>query len=203
MITYAITVANEEIEFQRLVDSLTPYLIKGEEILVLADGNKVTKKIQKICSDRNITYHSFNFQGDFSSFKNRLLELVKTDYIFQIDADEQVPPSLLTALRTIFKEGQYDCLAIPRINIVNGITQTHFEKYKWIANDRGWIQFPDYQVRAFKKNKKIKWQNPVHEQVVGYENIAALNADPIEHFCILHVKDISKQEKQNSYYDTL
>lgn len=203
MITYAITVANEEVEFKRLVDSLLPYLISGEEIKVLADKNKVTENIYNICFDRKIEVNNFDFNGDFSAFKNRLLSMVKTEYIFQIDADEQIPPSLLTALRNIARSGEYDCLAIPRINIVNGITEEHLSKYRWNINERGWIIFPDFQVRCFKNNGLINWLGKVHEQVVGYKNIAAIQAEPIEHFCILHVKDIAKQEIQNSFYETL
>ena len=45
MITFAITVADELFEFKRLINSLKPYVYPQEEIVVLADENKVTKEI--------------------------------------------------------------------------------------------------------------------------------------------------------------
>ena len=41
----------------------------------------------------------------------------------------------------------------------------------WNANDNGWINFPDYQMRLYKNDKKIKWTKPVHEQLVGFKQL--------------------------------
>lgn len=203
MITFAITVADEEAEFSRLLDSLSPYLLEGETILVLADEKKVTPKIIEICKQRSIEQYFFDFRGNFSEFKNEILKKASTNYIFQIDADEQIPPSLVVTLRLLAAKGEYDCYAIPRINIVRGITEDHLIKYGWRINERGWIQFPDFQVRFFKNNGRIRWEGKVHEQIIGYEKIAGIQSDPIENFCILHVKDILKQEKQNLLYEKI
>jgi glycosyltransferase involved in cell wall biosynthesis len=200
MITYGITVSNECFEFKRLIDSLTPYLIEGEEIIILADESKVTEEIKTFCKSRDLTINYHKFNNNFSEFKNKLIPLTSTRFLFQIDADEQIPPSLLFAVRDILLEDNYDCIWIPRINIVNGYTNQDAIDFNWNVNDRKWIQFPDYQVRVFKADGTIKWHKGVHEEVAGYSNKTIINYKPIELFSILHVKDISKQRQQNNLY---
>jgi glycosyltransferase involved in cell wall biosynthesis len=200
MITYGITVSNEYFEFKRLIDNLTPYLIKGEEIIILADELKVTEEIKAFCKSRNLTINYHKFNNDFSEFKNKLISLTSTRFLFQIDADEQIPPSLIFAVRSILSENNYDCIWIPRINIVNGHTDEDVINFNWNVNENNWIQFPDYQIRVFEANNKIKWYGETHEEVIGYKNNTIINFDPIELFSILHVKDIAKQLQQNKLY---
>ena len=33
----------------------------------------------------------------------------------------------------------------------------------WNVNDKGWVNWPDYQWRIWKNKPKIKWKNKVHE----------------------------------------
>jgi glycosyltransferase involved in cell wall biosynthesis len=203
MITYGITVADEFFEFKRLINSLEPYVLPDEEIVVLADQNKVTKEIEDFCELCGLKVNYFDFQKDFSEFKNTLFDLSTKSYLMQVDADEQMPPSLLNALRAVAKKGDIDLLWIPRINVVRGATEDHIKKYNWTINEMGWEGFPDFQSRFVSTKGHVKWKNKVHEVLSGANNQARLLTDPIEHFCILHVKDIQKQEKQNDLYDTI
>lgn len=203
MITYGITVADECFEFKRLINSLEPYVLPDEEIVILADQNKITKEIEDFCELCGLKVNYFDFQKDFSAFKNTLFDLSTKDYLMQIDADEQIPPSLLNALRAVVQKGDIDLLWIPRINVVRGATEEHVKKYNWEINEMGWEGFPDLQSRFVSTKGHIKWQNKVHEILQGANNQARLSNSPIEHFCILHVKDIQKQEKQNDLYDTI
>jgi len=196
MITYGITVADEIFEFKRLINSLEPYILPDEEIVILADQNKVTKDIEDFCKLCGLKINYFDFQKDFSAFKNTLFELSTKDYLMQIDADEQIPPSLLNALRAVVQKGGVDLLWIPRINVVRGATEEHIKKYNWTINEMGWEGFPDFQSRFVSTKGHVKWRNKVHEVLVGANNQARLSNSPIEHFCILHVKDINKQELQ-------
>ena len=98
MITFGITVADEFFEFKRLINSLKPYVYPQEEIVVLADKNKVTKEIEEHCDLCGLKINFFDFQNNFSEFKNQLFELSTKEYLFQIDADEQIPPSLIHVL---------------------------------------------------------------------------------------------------------
>mgnify|MGYP003624283502 CR=1 FL=1 len=204
MITYGITVADEFFEFKRLINSLEPYVLPDEEIVILADQNKVTKEIEEFCELCGLEVNYFDFQKDFSEFKNTLFDLSTKDYLMQIDADEQIPPSLLHALRTVGQQKpEIDLLWIPRINVVRGATGEHVKKYNWKIDDMGWEGFPDFQSRFASTKGHIKWQNKVHEVLVGSNNPSKLLEFPVENFSILHVKDIQKQEKQNDLYDTI
>ena len=48
---------------------------------------------------------------------------------------------------------------------------------------------------------KIKWKNKVHEVLTGFEIMSTLPSEG--EYCLLHPKKNNRQEKQNSYYDTL
>ena len=203
MITYGITVSDEEFEFKRLINSLQPYLFKDEEIVVLADANKVTDNIishAKLC---NLKINYFNFQKNFSDYKNQLFDLSSKDFLFQIDADEQVPPSLLYLLRSVAKSKEADLVWVPRINIVHGATEEDIKNFKWKINELGWEGFPDYQARFVDLKSQIRWSGEVHETLKGAKNPKVIQQSPVELYSLLHVKNIEKQRKQNSFYDTI
>ncbi len=63
------------------------------------------------------------------------------------------------------------------------------------------INFPDMQDRLYRNNTNIKWNKPVHENLVGYKTFAYLPLD--KKYCILHYKKIEKQESQNTLYDEI
>jgi glycosyltransferase involved in cell wall biosynthesis len=203
MITFGITVADELFEFKRLINSLQPYVYPQEEIVVLADGNKVTEEIIKHCDLCGIKIHFFNFENDFSKFKNKLFDLSSKEYLFQIDADEQIPPSLIHILRQVSSQKKVDLLWVPRINIVQGATEQDVKDFSWDINELGWEGFPDFQSRLVSTKGHIKWENKVHEILKGAKNQARVEEKPIELYSILHVKHIDKQKKQNEFYGTI
>jgi len=90
---------------------------------------------------------------------------------------------------------------VPRVNTVEGLTQEHINKWRWNVNESGWVNWPDYQTRIIQNSQKIKWQNKVHEQIVGISTKGALPME--EEWCLYHHKHIDKQEHQNKFYDTL
>jgi hypothetical protein len=63
------------------------------------------------------------------------------------------------------------------------------------------INWCDYQWRIWKNKPEIKWKNKVHEVLEGYKIMSSLPSE--EEYCLHHPKTIDRQEKQNSYYDTL
>ena len=65
-------------------------------------------------------------------------------------------------------------------------------------NEKGWINYPDYQARVYKNAEHIKWIKPVHERIDGFKTFAHL--PPHEELSFYHRKQIDKQEKQNKFY---
>lgn len=60
------------------------------------------------------------------------------------------------------------------------------------------INAPDYQKRIYKNISEIKWEGRVHETLFGYKTFAYL--PQTNDWCLIHKKQIKKQEKQNEFY---
>lgn len=205
-ISYAITVCNEKVEVKRLVDFLLANKRKQDEIVVLYDqkngDEEVINMLTKLNKLPNFQVWRGFFEGHFANWKNKLTEYCTGDYIFQIDADEfpslhlvSILPELLT-----INEG-VDIILVPRINTVEGLTQEHIDKWKWRVDDKGWVNWPDYQWRIYKNSDDIKWINKVHEKLTGFREYSTLPL--LEEYALQHPKSIKKQEEQNNFYDTL
>lgn len=205
-ISYAITVCDEKKEIKRLVDFLLHHKRQNDEIVVLFDqknGNEeIATMLTKLNKLPNFQMWRGFFDGHFADWKNKLTEYCSGDYIFQIDADEEVTEKFITELPTVLEvNDDVEVFRIPRVNKVNGLTEEHIQKWGWQVGPQGNVNWPDYQWRIWKNKKDIKWQNKVHEVLVGHSNFTDLPA--IEEWALIHIKDIKKQEKQNNYYSTL
>ena len=204
-ISYAITVCNEFQEIQRLINFLVENKRSKDEIVVLFDSINGTSDVEEFLRAKSINgefnWVPYKFDGHFANMKNHLTSLCNGDYIYQIDADEIVQEYVLRLLPQVLEVNNVDAILVPRINLVKGITEEHINKWRWKKNKDNWINFPDYQWRIYKNNGKIKWKNKVHEVLEGYKSISHLPRE--SEWCILHEKTIEKQEKQNSYYETL
>jgi GT2 family glycosyltransferase len=204
-ISYAIPVCNEFVEIQRLITFLLENKKQEDEIIVLFDSNNGSKSVEDFLRSKSINgefnWVSYKFNGHFADMKNKLTSLCNGDYIYQIDADEMISKYCIENLGMVLEYNPIDVLMVPRINTVEGITQEHINKWGWRVDDKGWINFPDPQFRIYKNNQKIKWKNKVHEILEGYKTISQLPLD--EPWCLLHEKDIKRQEKQNELYSVL
>jgi len=203
-ISYAITVCNEILEIQRLLDFLIENKRVEDEIVVLFDSTNGTSDVEEFLktSIEDLNWFYYAFDGHFANMKNRLTDMCTGDYIFQIDADEIVTPTMLENLSSILEvNSSVDVFLVPRINTVEGLTQEHINKWRWRVNEKGWVNFPDLQWRIYKNDGKIKWKNKVHEVLEAYTTISQLPHD--EEYCLYHPKTIDRQEKQNKFYEKL
>ena len=205
-ISYAITVCNEKLEVKRLVDFLLANKRKQDEIVVLYDqknGDKeVINMLTKLNKLPNFQVWRGFFEGHFADWKNKLTEYCSGDYIFQIDADEMPHKECIETLPMLLTlNPDVDVMLVPRVNTVEGLTQDHIAKWRWSVNEKGWVNWPDYQWRIYRNSDKIRWVNKVHEKLEGFDQYATLPM--LEEHALYHPKDIKRQEKQNAYYDTL
>jgi len=204
-ISYAIPVCNEFVEIQRLITFLLKNKRQEDEIIVLFDSNNGSKSVEDFLRSKSINgefnWVPYKFDGHFADMKNKLTSLCNGDYIYQIDADEMVNEYVLRLLPQVLEQNDVDVLMVSRINTVKGITQEHINKWGWKVTDQGWINFPDPQFRVYRNDKKIKWKNKVHEILEGYKTISHLPTE--EEWCLIHEKDIKRQEKQNKLYENL
>lgn len=204
-ISYAITVCNEFVEIQKLVNFLRENKRQEDEIVVLVDltKNESTSKLlgylHKLSSSNIISLVEDKFNNHFADWKNRLTRACTGDYIFQIDADEIPHNTLVNNLPTILESNpNNEVYLVPRVNTVEGLTQEHIQKWRWRVDDKGWVNWPDYQWRLWKNKPEIKWKNKVHEILDGYKTYAVLPAN--ETLSLYHPKTIDRQEKQNNLY---
>lgn len=160
-ISFAITANDEDKELDRLLSILEKCVILNDEIVVLLDSS-TTAEVKEIIdkhkdSITNYSFHSLN--NDFATHKNFLNRLCTNDYIFQIDADEIPTYELIETLRIIVdnrKNKNLDAIRIPRVNIVNNITDEYLQQQHWTIDETGVINYPDYQTRFYKNDPSIR-----------------------------------------------
>ena len=205
-ISYGITICTEFLEIQKLL----PFLLENkriqDEIVILYDeknGNKeVLQYLLKFNKLPNVQTWRGNFDGQFSDWKNMLKEYCTGDYIFNIDADEMPNLNLIKSLPEMLESNtDVEVLMVPRVNTVEGLTVDHIADWGWRINDKGWVNFPDWQMRIWKNKPEIKWHGKVHETLKGFKKYSML--PDMEEYSLYHHKSIEKQEKQNNYYNTL
>jgi hypothetical protein len=206
-ISYAVTVVDEIKEIQTLLPLLIENKREEDEIIVQYDNQKVTVEVLEYLND--LTFENkinktigYPLNGDFGTYKQHLTQNCIGDWIFQLDADETIDPILIQSLSNILKgNDNIEMFFIPRINIVNGLTPEHIQKWRWQVNEKGWVNFPDVQGRLYRNKKSIFWAGKVHEQLQGFESYTIFPQD--ETYCIKHIKEIERQERQNNFYEQI
>lgn len=205
-LSYAITVCNEFVEIQRLVNFLRENKRQQDEIVILFDQKNGTDEVAAWLTKQNkypnVQFWRGFFDGHFADWKNKLTEYCTGDFIFQIDADELPSKMLIDNVPNIIENNPFnDVYLVPRINTVEGLTQEHIDRWGWNVNDKGWVNWPDFQWRIWKNTSEINWINKVHERLDGFKTYAPLPANP--DLALQHPKDIKRQELQNAFYDSL
>jgi len=205
-ISYAITVCNEFIEIQRLVNFLLQHKRVQDNIVILFDEANGDPEIEAFLRSHStngeFAWHKGKFERHFADWKNKLSSLCNGDYIFQIDADEYPSEDLIQNLPEILElNPEMDIYLVPRVNTVEGLTPEHIAKWGWNVTDTGWVNWPDFQWRIWRNVPEIKWVNKVHERLDGFKTYTML--PDVEYFALYHPKTIDKQEKQNKFYDEI
>jgi len=203
-ISYAIPVCNEHEELDRLLNLLTNNKREQDEIVVQADLGNTTREVYQVIDNYKdkIRLVEFALKGNFGQFKNNLKANCSGEWVFQIDADEYFKEEFIQYLPEILQDNPtIDVFLLPRINTVEGLTEAHIQNWRWRVDEKGWVNFPDYQTRILQNSPKINWANKVHEVLTGHNTYALLPAE--EFYCLIHPKTIDRQEKQNTLYSVL
>ena len=201
-ISFAITVHNEHKELDKLLQQLVKSIREEDEIVVQMDIT-ATEEVKAVVNNYKLTNYFHPLNKDFATFKNNLKSLCTKDWIFFIDADETLNYYFSKNIHEFLElnKGIVDLIGVPRVNKVNGLTQSHIDKWKWFVDDNGWVNWPDYQTRICANKPEIQWVNKVHERLTGFKTSAQLPS--LEEWSLTHIKDIDRQEKQNQFYETI
>ena len=206
MISFCITTKNEGPYVDTLLTQLVPMLVDEDEIVIIDDYSDDEETIDIIYNWRNqnpeISLYQRRLQKDFGAHKNFGIEKCSNPWIFQIDADETLGSALEENVHSlILSNPEIELFLIPRVNIVEGITQEDIKKWKWVQNEKGWNMWPDFQTRIFQNKHRIRWHGKVHEQISGFKKWVSLPEE--EEWSLYHIKDVERQRSQNELYRTI
>ena len=204
-ISYGITVHNESEELNKLLEILVHKTQVEDEIVIVQDGDD--KKVEEVITSwmsqyldaKGIYWYTRKLDGNFADQKNYVIEQCEGDYIFHIDADEYPHETLIEQLPEILTINDVDLVWIPRVNTIDGMTEQDVMKWGWRVSEQGWVNYPDYQSRVFRRDEKIRWTRPLHEHIVGCKTYSHL--PPHEELSLYHPKTIEKQTQQNVFYN--
>jgi len=157
-------VKNEEQHLARCLLSAGPAV---DEMIVVDTGS--TDRTRDIAQAYGARVFDFPWTNDFSEARNYSLSKAVGDWILVLDADEVISPQDYPEFEKIIAQKLSRPVAYTMItrNYTYEVTSKG-----WTANDRkylgeeagtGW--FPSSKVRLFINDKRIRFQNPVHEFV--------------------------------------
>ena len=200
ILSYAICVCNEHSELDSLLAFLEDVRPKTTtEIVILVDSSKRNDLVESvILKYPAVKRFEREFGGHFAEHKNYLNNKCSGHYIFNIDADEIPQEKLMSAVYDIALKGEASVVYVPRINICPGYTERFLKRWNFNVNEAGWINWPDYQGRLYKKG--LFWTGKVHEKIQG-TNTEGLQAVP--DMALWHIKSVTRQNRQNTLYDIL
>jgi len=203
-ISYSMLVHNETDTLEKLLEFLVKFKQPQDEIVVLDDYSTEEKTkaiLDYYSSAEGVVLDQRNLLHDFASQKNYLKNMCTGDYSFNLDADETVSHWFMKDIHDILEGNEVDLIYVPRINTVEGITEQHCRMYGYQINEKGWINYPDWQGRIFRNRPNIRWEKPVHEQLTGFQTYAHLPQE--QKYSIVHPKTINRQMEQNQKYSEI
>lgn len=160
-------VKNEEENLERCLDSLKGVV---DEVVVVDTGSK--DATETIARRHDAVVGHFAWCDDFSAARNAALELATGNWVLWIDADEEIDPSSLAAIRRAIVRPQFGGFDIEIVNF----TDDHS------AHER----FQHCPTRLFRKLPGVNFTGRIHEQVTPSLSELGLPWARLEGARILH-----------------
>ena len=148
-ISFVILTKNEEINIAACLESLP----SGSQALVY--DAESTDRTRFIASDRGARVAVAPWRG-VGLARESAEQLVQTEWVFTLDADERVTPGLSDELTALAASDAIDAYTIPRANHFCG---------KWI---RGAAWWPDRQVRLYRKGRARQTSRDPRSRAAGH-----------------------------------
>lgn len=183
-ISVCIITLNEEHNLPRCLRSVMSI---ADEIIILDSGS--LDKTKEIALSFGTQFFEQSWQG-YVKQKNAAIALARNEWVFSIDADEEVSEQLRDAilqLKQSHQEPTRDAFAVSRVVYFLG---------KWI---RFGDWYPDYVVRLFRKKQGQFQGGAVHERLVTDGAVGRLKGE-LFHYTY---KDYEDQSKRIEKYSTL
>lgn len=162
-ISIAVITHNEESVIKGALDSVA----WAEQIVVVDCGS--TDSTAAIARSLGAEIHSEPNRANLNINKNIAIRHCTKDWIFVLDADERIPYDLAGEIRCLINARDADGYLVPRRNFMLG---------RWIR--RG-SQYPDYQLRLFRRGRGEFPAVHVHERLKVDGKVGKLT-EPFDHF---------------------
>ncbi len=165
-ISFCLITLNEEANLPRCLRSLADL---ADEIVVLDSGS--TDGTQPIARAAGARFAHQNWLG-YVGQKNQVLSLATHDWVFSIDADEELSPELREEVRYLKSAG-------PPADVVG------FSMPRCVLYEGRWIRhgdwYPDRLVRLFRRDRAHFAGGKVHERLELDGPVTALSAELFHH----------------------
>lgn len=100
--------------------------------------------------------------------KNVAIRACKSEWVLVLDADERISDALAGEIRRVMADNRAEGFLIPRRNYVLG---------KWV---RWGSQYPDWQLRLFKRDRGRFAEKHVHERI-SIQGVEGRLSEPMDH----------------------
>jgi (heptosyl)LPS beta-1,4-glucosyltransferase len=181
-ITAVVLTRNEALN---IVDCLASLAWADAQLVFDSFSTDNTIDIARQCG-ADVVQHVFR---DYADQRGAALDLVQTDWLFFVDADERATPALAQEVREVIDARPEVGWWVPRQNYIFG---------KWIRHS-GW--YPDYQLRVLKRGRaRYDPTRPVHE-VPLLEGDAGHLQHTLVHYNYANVSQFVRKQRLYSGYE--
>lgn len=140
-------VKNEEDNLPRCLRSVTAV---ADEVVVVDTGS--SDRTVEVAESFGASLHRFPWNGDFSAARNFSLAKASGQWVFILDADEELEPADRGVLRQLLATAEADGLYVNCINHIEGDAGPEL------------VQYP--QVRLFRNRPEYRFEGVIHEQII-------------------------------------
>ncbi|MBT7696222.1 MAG: glycosyltransferase family 2 protein [Desulfobacterales bacterium] len=167
----AVIAMNEADRIGRLLDSVK----FADEIVVVDSGS--TDGTQALCKKAGAKVIYREWDG-YAAQKQSAMECISSEWILNLDADEEVSENLAEEIRRKVKQADPD---------IHGFSMPRLSRYlgRWIRHG-GW--YPDRKLRIVRKGKGMWKGDALHEQLLVEGGVETLS-NPLFHHVYREISD--------------
>ncbi|SHE28560.1 TPR domain-containing glycosyltransferase [Desulforamulus putei] len=145
LISLCMIVKNEESNILRCLTSVKDYV---DEILILDTGS--SDRTPVLAQEQGARVFFGRWENNFAKARNKIKQHARGEWIFYLDADEEVPPETGRSLRQLAQHTKAEALTF---SIINYTSAANVQKCRGL------------NIRMFKNNPKYCFEGALHEQI--------------------------------------
>lgn len=196
-ISLCVIVKNEENYLEQALSSISNLV---QEIIIVDTGSK--DKTIEIAKRFTPKIFKIEWPNDFSEARNFSISKATKDWILILDADEIISKQDQDKIKQLIQDPNYDAYSFIQVSYTNDISQFSFTPIREPTEEskdfKGYISCN--MIRLFRNNKKIIYENPVHESVDKSVDKNRIKKTSIKlHHYQFEKGDENQKEKQLSY----